>query len=134
MSLLVRKDMQLSTDPFTAHHLVVKRPSQLDDCGVTTKRNKPDEDTVATSTGKQADKGLNGERHGDPQPEVCIHRSLSFSSPLSCVQLAHAINICIYHFFVAGSLAGVAWVNLHDLSKQNKDFIWLNLNNFFNNP
>lgn len=81
MSLLVRKDMQLSTDPFTAHHLVVKRPSQSEDDGATAKRNKPDEETVpsgVTSSGKSADKELNGERHCGPlksQPEVCIHHS-----------------------------------------------------------
>ena len=84
MSLLVSKDMQLSTDPFTAHHLIIKRPSQSDDGGATPKRNKPDEETVpsgATSNSKPMDKELNGEKHYcdhlDPQPEVCVHQSIS---------------------------------------------------------
>ena len=93
MSLLVRKDVQLSTDPFTAHHLVVKRQSQSDDSVVMAKRNKPDEESVSsgiTSTGKPADNESKGEKHDghvESQPEVCILQSLPFYSVFSWYML-----------------------------------------------
>lgn len=80
MSLLVRKDMQLSTDPFAAHHLVVKRPSSHGDTdGVAAKKSKPDDEGVfpdVTLTSEQPEKELNTEKlssiHVECQPEVCI--------------------------------------------------------------
>ena len=97
MSLLVRKDMQLSTDPFIAHHLIVKRSSQSDDGGAMAKRNKPDEEYVSsdvTSSCKPADEELNGERHYghlESQPEVCIHQSIVFSW---CMLQEASVQMC----------------------------------------
>ena len=85
--------MQLSTDPFTAHHLIVKRQSQSDDSVVMAKRSKPDEESVSsgiTSNGKPADRESKGEKHDghiESQPEVCILQSLSFYSVFSWYML-----------------------------------------------
>ena len=73
MSLLVRRDMQSSVDPFAAHHLVIKRASQIDDGMTMSKRSKPDEETISSdvaSTSEQADKAE--KRNSSSQPEVCI--------------------------------------------------------------
>jgi len=83
MSLLVRKDMESSSDPFIAHHLAVKRPSQLDSVALTTKRNKPDEETIisnVSSTSEQTEKDLNAEKstvHVESEQEVCMYYCVS---------------------------------------------------------
>lgn len=101
MSLLVRKDMRLSTDPFSAHHLVVKTPAHLDTGGVTSRRSKPDEQAVSdvTSSTELAEKETNMERLGsvnvETQPtEVCMIYKLYITLilPSSCVQLHRLCN------------------------------------------
>lgn len=102
MSLLVRKDMRLSTDPFSAHHLVVKTPAHLDTGGVTSRRSKPDEEQAVsdvTSSTELAEKETNTERLGsvnvETQPtEVCMIYKLYITLilPSSCVQLYRLCN------------------------------------------
>lgn len=83
MSLLVRKDMQLSTDPFAAHHLVVKRPSSHGDIdSVAAKKSKPDDEGVfpdVTLTSEQPEKELNTEKLSSIH-EVCQPENTSIES------------------------------------------------------
>ena len=96
MSLLVRKDMQLSTDPFAAHHLVVKTPAHLDTGGLAPKRSKPDEEGVVSdvtaTTSEQGEKEMNTEKIGSVSAEaqlseVCISCHMFALMLPSCVQL-----------------------------------------------
>lgn len=83
MSLLVRKDMRLSTDPFSAHHLVVKTPAHLDTGGVTSRRSKPDEEQAVsdvTLSTELAEKETITERLGSVNVETQPTESTSIES------------------------------------------------------
>ena len=100
--------MQLSTDPFAAHHLVVKTPAHLDTGGPAAKRSKLDEEGVVsdvTTTTEQGDKEMNTEKASsvsvEAQPmEVCISCHMFALMIPSCVQLPQGFSDLFSSFII----------------------------------
>ena len=72
--MLVRRDVQSSADPFTAHHLTVKRPLHVNTVGLAAKRNKTDEETGLSGdhslTSEQTESADKLSSHAETQSEV----------------------------------------------------------------